>query len=170
MRGGVDFCKTTVQTLCVRYHPGGNPGANLKSISHRYFLREAAFEWVLTTKSIYLPLGCLQGEELARKPFFLGGGGTGPLRGWTGPPHDAPGRPRNTPPIKRLYAAACRFDIKAQGVPVSSIHIYLYIIYVCICIYSIYMYKWAREPVVAAKGRARLGAVRTRLGIGLIVN
>ena len=29
-------------------HPGGNPGANLKSISHRCYLFEVAFVWELT--------------------------------------------------------------------------------------------------------------------------
>ena len=42
-------------------HPGGNPWANLKSISHRCHLREVAFVWGLTKETIYLPLGCLQG-------------------------------------------------------------------------------------------------------------
>ena len=42
-------------------HPGGDPGANLKSISHRCYLWEVAFEWELTKETIYLPLGCLQG-------------------------------------------------------------------------------------------------------------
>ena len=37
-------------------HPGGNPGANLKSISHF----EVAFVWELTKETIHLPLGCLQ--------------------------------------------------------------------------------------------------------------
>jgi len=40
--------------------PAGNPGANLKSISHRCYLREVAFEWDLTQETIFLPLGCLQ--------------------------------------------------------------------------------------------------------------
>ena len=42
-------------------HPGGNPGANLKSISHRCHLFEVAFVWELTNETIHLPLGCLQG-------------------------------------------------------------------------------------------------------------
>ena len=42
-------------------HPGGNPGANLKSISHRCYLFEVAFVWELTNETIVLPLGCLQG-------------------------------------------------------------------------------------------------------------
>jgi hypothetical protein len=42
-------------------HPGGNLGANPKSISHTYYFREVAFEWELTKETIYLPLGCLQG-------------------------------------------------------------------------------------------------------------
>jgi len=41
--------------------PGGNPGANLKSISHRCCLFEVAFVWKLTKETIHLPLGCLQG-------------------------------------------------------------------------------------------------------------
>jgi hypothetical protein len=41
-------------------HPGGNPGANVKSISHRCYLREVAFEWELTKKITYLPLGYRQ--------------------------------------------------------------------------------------------------------------
>ena len=42
-------------------HPGGNPGTNLKSISHRCYLFEVAFVWELTKETIVLPLGCLQG-------------------------------------------------------------------------------------------------------------
>jgi len=42
-------------------HPGGNPGANRKSISHRCYLFEVAFVCELTYEIIDLPLGCLQG-------------------------------------------------------------------------------------------------------------
>ena len=42
-------------------HPGGNPGANRKSISHRCHLILVAFVKELTKETIYLPLGCLQG-------------------------------------------------------------------------------------------------------------
>jgi len=42
-------------------HPGGNPGANLKSISHRCHLFEVAFVWEFTKETIVLPLVCLQG-------------------------------------------------------------------------------------------------------------
>ena len=42
-------------------HPGGNPVANLKSISHRYHPILVAFVWELTEETIHLPLGCLQG-------------------------------------------------------------------------------------------------------------
>ena len=45
----------------ILHHPGGNPGANLKSISHRCHLFEAAFVWELTKETIVMPLGCLQG-------------------------------------------------------------------------------------------------------------
>ena len=53
----------------MRGHPGGNPGANLKSISHRCYLFEVAFVWELTKETIVLPLGCLQGG--VRLLFFL---------------------------------------------------------------------------------------------------
>jgi len=39
----------------------GNPGATLKSISHRCYLFEVAFVWELTKETIVLPMGCLQG-------------------------------------------------------------------------------------------------------------
>ena len=41
-------------------HPGGNPGANLKSISHRCYLCEVASGRELTEETIVWPLGCLQ--------------------------------------------------------------------------------------------------------------
>ena len=50
------------------YHPGGNPGANLKSISLKCYLQEVAFEWELTEQTIYLPLGCLQGGLAVGRP------------------------------------------------------------------------------------------------------
>jgi len=56
----IDTFNTTVKTLSVSHHPGGNPGANLTSISNRCYLREAAFKWELTKETIHLPLGCLQ--------------------------------------------------------------------------------------------------------------
>ena len=40
---------------------GGNPEANLKSISHRCHPIQVAFVWALTEETIDLPLGCLQG-------------------------------------------------------------------------------------------------------------
>jgi len=43
------------------HHPGGNPGANLKSISHRCHPILVVFVWELTTETIDLPLGRLQG-------------------------------------------------------------------------------------------------------------
>ena len=54
-----------VRSLGVVYqtHPGGNSGANFKSISHRCYLREVAFEWELTKEIIYLPLDYLQGGK-----------------------------------------------------------------------------------------------------------
>jgi len=46
----------------IESYPGGNQVANLKSIFHRCYLWEAAFEWELTQESIYLHLGCLESE------------------------------------------------------------------------------------------------------------
>ena len=43
-------------------HPGVElraKRANLKSISHRYYLFEVAFVWESTNETIHLPLGCL---------------------------------------------------------------------------------------------------------------
>jgi len=48
-------------SLLETHHPGGNPGANLMSISHRCYLFQVAFVWELTKETIVLPLGCLQG-------------------------------------------------------------------------------------------------------------
>jgi len=48
-------------------HPGGNPEANLKSISHRCYLEEVAFAWELTKETIVLPLGCLHGGEMSER-------------------------------------------------------------------------------------------------------
>ena len=44
-------------------HPGGNPGANMTSISHGCHPILVAFVWVLTEGIINLPLSCLQGGE-----------------------------------------------------------------------------------------------------------
>ena len=41
------------------FHPGGNPGANLKSISHRCHPILVEFVWELTQENIDLLLGCL---------------------------------------------------------------------------------------------------------------
>jgi len=43
----------------VTTQPGGNPGANLKSISHRCHPILVAFVWELTKETIHVPLGCL---------------------------------------------------------------------------------------------------------------
>jgi len=50
--------------LYLSHHPGGNLGANLKSILHSCYMLEVAFEWELTKGTIFLPLGCLQGEYI----------------------------------------------------------------------------------------------------------
>jgi len=60
------WCNTK-QGLAKRWkhlvHPGGNPGANLQSISHRCHPILVAFVWDLTEETIDLPLGGLQGGE-----------------------------------------------------------------------------------------------------------
>ena len=45
------------QTVLISWqgHPGGIPGANLKSISHRCHLREVKFEWELTEEKHICP-------------------------------------------------------------------------------------------------------------------
>ena len=45
-------------------HPGDNPGANRKSISHICYPILVAFVWELTTETIHLPLGCLKRDSL----------------------------------------------------------------------------------------------------------
>ena len=63
----MDFCLINGSSQCqnlavtVVFHPGGNPGANLKSISHRCHPILVAYVWELTKETIYLPLGCIQG-------------------------------------------------------------------------------------------------------------
>ena len=78
-------------------HPGGNPGANLKSISHRCFLREVSYQWVLTEETICLPLSCLQGGTPEKRGSRLVGGAwkdvvdrhePGQERSWTGKSRD----------------------------------------------------------------------------------
>jgi len=59
----VDGVAVSGLTDQVAPHPGGNPGANLQSISHRCYLFEVAFARELTKETIGLPLGCLQGGE-----------------------------------------------------------------------------------------------------------
>ena len=49
-------------------HPGGNSGANVKSISQTCYRFEVAFVWELTKETIGLPLGCLQGGFPRRNP------------------------------------------------------------------------------------------------------
>jgi len=54
-----------------RTHPGGNPGENLNSISHRCYPVLVAFVWELTKENIFLPLGCLQGGVGENRRFGL---------------------------------------------------------------------------------------------------
>ena len=75
-------------------HPGRNPGANLKSISHGCHPILVAFVWKLTKETIHLPLGCLQGgverEPLKREP-------RAPFLSWAALLHlDIPGASGNT--------------------------------------------------------------------------
>ena len=48
--------------------PGGNQGANRKSIFHRCYIREVAFEREMTKETIHLPLGSLQSGVLTMTP------------------------------------------------------------------------------------------------------
>ena len=57
----VNKMRTGVIGISTCTHPGGNPEANIKSISHRCHPILVAFVWELTKETIDLPLGCLQG-------------------------------------------------------------------------------------------------------------
>ena len=62
-RGSVLLCVWLLRSpskLTQVFLPGGNPGVNLKSLSHRCHPIMVAFVWELTKETIYLPLGCLQ--------------------------------------------------------------------------------------------------------------
>ena len=48
--------------LSRHFHPGGNPGANLKSISHRCCFFEVEFVWELTKETVQLPSGLPPGR------------------------------------------------------------------------------------------------------------
>ena len=63
-RSTVSLLVRVVRRMGVAWHhlrmrrtpPGGNPQANLESISHICYLREVASEWNLTKETIYFPL------------------------------------------------------------------------------------------------------------------
>jgi len=57
------FPSTTQVRLTATSRPGGNPGENLRSISHRCHPILVAFVWELTEETIDLHLGCLQGGD-----------------------------------------------------------------------------------------------------------
>ena len=67
----VSCCEETVEACARLCHSGGNPWANIQSISHRCYLFEVAFVWELTKETIHLPLGCLQGGNAARSLCIL---------------------------------------------------------------------------------------------------
>jgi len=71
-------------------HPGGNPGANPKSISHRCHPILVAFVRELTKETTHLPLGCLQGGDVC----CAGGRCTG-ARTWSGSTPRSSRRPRS---------------------------------------------------------------------------
>ena len=54
------FCWERVDDI-YEFHPGGNPGKNIKSTSHICQLIMVALVWELTEEIINLLLGCLQG-------------------------------------------------------------------------------------------------------------
>ena len=100
-------------------HPGGNPGANLKSISHRCCLFEVAFVWELTKETIVLPLGCLQGGYALTpdtpeqsKPFTKGG------------MHDAV---RNTEDERAFEVPNCFKFVLQKSIPTQIRQLILYI-------------------------------------------
>ena len=50
-----------IRAETIDLHPGGNPGANLKSKFHTWHPILVAFVRKLTKETINSPLGCLQG-------------------------------------------------------------------------------------------------------------
>ena len=72
-RRGEHGSRTSIWSQTLRHHPGGNPGVNLKSISHRCHPILVVFVWELTKETIYLPLACLQGGSGAGMASRLGG-------------------------------------------------------------------------------------------------
>ena len=58
---GPSICAVVDLHSSAEGHPGGNPGANLKSMSHRCHPILVALVWELTKETIVLPLGCRQG-------------------------------------------------------------------------------------------------------------
>jgi hypothetical protein len=56
----VAFCRENMVSVSQPVHPRGNPGANLKSISHRCYLILVAFVCEVTSETIHLLLSCLQ--------------------------------------------------------------------------------------------------------------
>ena len=55
----VELAFANVARMATRLESGGNPGANLKSISHRCYPILVAFVRELAKETIDLPLGCL---------------------------------------------------------------------------------------------------------------
>ena len=102
-------------TMC---HPGGNPGVNLKSISHRCCLREETFEWELT-KEIIFASGLSPGWEVALPQRMWSRARARPARR---PPHrDNPssraGRPLQG---KRTTTTPCHSLCRSLGVLISA--------------------------------------------------
>ena len=52
--------RRSATSVCRCCHPGGNPGPNRKSNSHRCHPILVVFPWELTKETIDLPMGCLQ--------------------------------------------------------------------------------------------------------------
>ena len=91
-------------------HPGGNPEANLKSISHRCHPILVAFVWELTKETIHLPQGCLQG-------------GTGPqqVASYSSDPHPPPRGAAEARRLSRRYKGTSLIRNRLPLGPYSSI-------------------------------------------------
>ena len=52
--------------LCSRnpLHPGDNPGTDFEPIPHRCYPILVAFVWQLIKETVYLPMSCLQREDV----------------------------------------------------------------------------------------------------------
>ena len=99
--------------------PGGDPGANLKSISHRCHPILVAFVWELANETIHLPRGCLQGgRELTSRIancLFNSAASSFRRKPSTLPPSSPPAAILSTPPLPHSRSPLPASDAEHVG-------------------------------------------------------